>query len=254
MNHEAQSRQSPLQMDTGESRRVRWEQALSWALYDWGNSAFATAVMAGFVPVLNKTCWNVGEPATVSTFRLTVTISVASLVGAVLAPMLGAIADRGGARKRMLLTFACLGILMTIALSLVGPGQWLWGLLAYGFALAGFSGANIFYDAMLVQICPKRKLEVISALGYALGYIGGGLLFAFNLFMVLHPAAFGFSGEQEAMRWGFVAVAIWWGLFTVPLLLWVPEVQQGKKTPLGWMVIIRQGFSDLCQTAKELRA
>jgi len=232
---------------------VNWKHAISWALYDWANSAFAVAVMSGFVPVLNKISWNAGVPATVSTFRLTVAISTASLLCAVLAPVLGAIADRGGAKKKFLLAFASLGAALTAALFFVSEGQWFQGLAIYGLALAGFSGANVFYDALLLNVSSEQKLDVVSALGYALGYIGSGLLFALNVFMVLRPAAFGLANETEAMRWAFVMVAVWWVVFSVPLLVWVPEPQRGNGPARNKWAIIKAGFADLFETLREIR-
>ena len=115
-----------------------------WAMYDWANSAFATTVMAGFFPLFFKQYWSLGTDTTVSTARLGLANSIAGVVVAVAAPVLGAIADRGKSRKRFLLFFAAMGILMTMGLFLVSRGNWPLAVLFYVLATVGFSGGNIF--------------------------------------------------------------------------------------------------------------
>ncbi len=236
----------------GQADRIPWNRAIPWAMYDWANSAFATTVMAGFVPVFNKEFWSVGAPKTVGSFRLGMAISLASLTVALLAPVLGAIADRGGAKKKFLLFFASQGIVMTGALFFVARGQWALGLTLYALSLIGFSGANIFYDSLLISVAGEKKLDLVSALGYSLGYMGGGSLFAFNVYMVLHPETFGLASKQEAVRWAFLSVAIWWAVFTVPLMLFVPEPRR-EKIQGSYLAIIQAGLSQLRQTFHEIR-
>ncbi|MBS1222643.1 MAG: hypothetical protein H6R23_2263 [Proteobacteria bacterium] len=170
-----------------DPERLDRRQAVAWAFYDWANSAFATTVIAGFFPIFFKQYWSAEVPVTESTFWLGAANSLASLLIVLIAPLLGAIADRGGARKRFLLAFAALGILMTGALYGVGRGEWAWAVTLYVLALIGFSAGNIFYDALLVGVAGERKLDIVSALGYSLGYLGGGLLFALNVLMTLYP-------------------------------------------------------------------
>jgi UMF1 family MFS transporter len=196
---------------------------LSWALYDWANSAFATVVMAGFFPVFFKQYWAAGLAPTDSTFWLGVANSAASLVIVLSAPLLGAVADQLGARKRFLVVFTVLGILSCTALFQLAAGHWAMALAIYVAGLLGFSGSNIFYDALLVDVAPRGRYERVSAFGYALGYLGGGLLFALNVLMTLYPETFGFADRGEAVQAAFLGVALWWALFSVPLLLWVPE-------------------------------
>jgi UMF1 family MFS transporter len=240
------------QMSADTKSSLNWKQAVPWALYDWANSAFATSVMAAFVPVLNKEYWSAGASQTVSSFRLGMTIALASLAVAVLAPALGAIADCGRAKKRFLLFFAGQGVVMTVALHFVTQGNWALGLTLYALALIGFSGANIFYDSLLINVACHDKLDIVSALGYALGYLGGGALFALNVFMVLHPATFGLADKQEAVRWAFVTVGAWWAVFTIPLLVFVPEAR--TVTARGSSLdIIKAGLGQLWQTIHEIR-
>ena len=231
---------------------IPWKRALPWALYDWANSAFATSVMAVFVPLFNKQFWCAGAPKTVSTFRLGIAISLGSLAVALLAPVLGAIADKGGARKKFLLFFASLGLVATIALHFAGRGDWAAALALYAVALVGFSGANIFYDSLLISVAGERKLDVVSALGYSLGYLGGGLLFALNVWMVLRPEFFGLAGSEDAVRWAFVTAGIWWALFSLPLFAFVPEPRRAA-VPGSRAEVVRAGLRQLWATFGEIR-
>ncbi len=222
-----------------------------WTLYDWANSAYATTVMAGFFPVFFKQFWATDLSVNESTFWLGVANSVAGLVVAIMAPILGAIADQGRLKKRLLLSFAVVGALMTAALSLVAQGEWLLAVMLYIFGTIGFSGSNIFYDALIVDVARKGNFDRVSALGYALGYIGGGLLFAFTVVMTLHPAWFGLSDTSEAVQISFLLVAIWWALFTIPLIRAVHE-QQPAKT-LHWRQTLIAGWRQFSLTFRNIR-
>jgi UMF1 family MFS transporter len=224
---------------------------VAWAFYDWANSAFATTIMAGFFPVFYSAITQ--ELSTESSqFWFNVTLAAASIVIAVSAPILGAVADRGGSRKKFLVFFASLGILMSGALAWVHAGQWWMGLVLYGLGTVGFSGANVYYDSMLVDVAEDEELDLVSALGYSAGYIGGGLLFMVNVLMVQKPEWFGFSGASAAVKASFLSVSVWWALFTVPLLLWVEETPtKDKASPVQ---AVRQGLRQLAATFRELRS
>jgi UMF1 family MFS transporter len=227
------------------------KKVISWAFYDWANSAFATTVIAGFFPVFLKQYWSLDVDVTLSTFRLGAANSLASLIIVALAPILGAIADRGGAKKKFLLFFAMMGIVMTGSLFLVAGGNWPLAVLLYMFGIIGFSGSNIFYDSLIVDITGPQKVDFVSALGFAMGYLGGGLLFALNVFMTLRPELFGLEGPAAAIRISFILVAIWWALFSIPLFLFVKEpVVRDKST--GWHAIV-SGFHQLRATFVEIR-
>lgn len=200
-------------------RRAQW----AWALYDWANSAFATTVMAGFFPVVFKSYWAAGMSVTESTARLGTANALASLLVVLLAPLLGVLADRAAHKKRLLLQLAAFGVLMTGGLFLVAEGQWLVAALLYVFGVLGFAGGNVTYDALLLDVAERDELERVSALGFALGYLGGGLLFALNVLMVLYPEAFGLADKGEAVRVAFLMVAGWWALFALPVWLWVED-------------------------------
>ncbi len=224
---------------------------VAWALCDWANSAFATTVMAGFFPVFFKQFWSAGAGASVSTFRLGVANGIGSLVIALLAPLLGAMADRGGARLRMLAFFTILGALMTALLYQVGQGDWLTAAILYSLAGFGFAGGVIFNDALLVDVSAPQEFDVVSAYGYSLGYAGGGLLLVLNAAMVANPARFGLADAAEAVRLAFPMVAAWWLLFTVPALLWVREQRPAR--PLAMPGAAAAGWRELRSTIGQVR-
>ena len=199
---------------------------IGWAFYDWANSAFSLTVVTAFVPVMLAEYWNDGVDSTVTTFRLGMANGVASLIVALSVPLIGALADRLGNRKGLLVVLAALGIVMTGSLFFVAQGQWPLAVACYVIAVVGFAGSNSVYDALLVDVSPSSHFDRISAFGYALGYLGGALLFTVNVIMVSNPAAFGLASEVEAIRLAFLMVAAWWTVFSLPLLLWVKERHQ----------------------------
>jgi len=223
-------------------------------MYDWANSAFATTVMAAFFPIFFKEYWANSNNPSESTFYLGMANSIASIIIAVLAPFLGAIADRGTAKKKFLTFFAFLGIIMTGALWIVAQGLWQIAVLFYVVASIGFTGGNIFYDSLLLTVAPEKKVDYISSLGYALGYVGGGLLLLLNVGMYLKPELFGIPDEVTAIKLSFITVAAWWALFSIPILLFVkePRIYRSVSFPravrLGW----RQ-FLDTFQDIKHLK-
>ncbi len=223
----------------------------AWGFYDWANSAFATTVMAGFFPLFFKQYWAGGVDPTTSTFYLGTANSLASVCVVVLAPILGAIADRGGTKKRFLIFFAMMGVVMSGALFLVAQGAWLMALLIYGFAILGYSGSMVFYDALLVDVAEERDFDLVSALGYGLGYLGGGVLFAFDVVMTLYPEFFGFPDASQAVRVAFLSVAVWWGLFSIPIMLFVKEQRPPQKADL--ISSVRGGFRQLAETFSHVR-
>jgi UMF1 family MFS transporter len=206
---------------------------VSWAFYDWANSAFATTVMAGFFPIFFNQYWAAGVAPATQTLYQGLTATVASLVVMLLAPLLGAIADRRAAKKKFLLVFTLMGVISTGALYLVGKGQWGWAIVLSIVGRIGFFGGLSFYDSLLLQVAQPREMDRVSALGYGLGYLGGGLLFAINVAMALKPAWFGLADAALATRVSFLCVAFWWALFAMPLFRNVPE---GPPRPgnTGW--------------------
>jgi len=226
------------------------KNVVGWALYDWANSAFALTVVTAFFPILLGTYWNDGADSTVTTFRLGSANAIASLVVALLAPVLGAIADGLGRRKRMLAVFATLGVSMTAALYWAGEGQWLLAIMLYTLAYIGFAGGNSFYDALLSCVSEDSELDRVSAYGFALGYLGGALLFTLNVVMVVKPDLFGFASPEAAMQTSFLLVAIWWAVFSLPVLLWVDD-EPGEATIKGNCVV--NGWLRVLATLRNVR-
>ena len=227
------------------------KQIWGWALYDWANSAFATTVMAGFFPVFFKSYWSAGTDVNTSTAQLGLGNSLASLAVAVMAPFLGAVADRGTARKKFLLSFAYLGVLATAALCMVGQGHWEMAIFVFAVGLLGFSGANVFYDSLLPEVAGEDEIDFVSGLGFAVGYLGGGVLFALNVFMVLKPELFGLT-PSTAVRFSFLTVAVWWGTFTLFTLFWVKETPQAPDAA-GTANMFSAGFRQFTETFRKRR-
>lgn len=222
-----------------------------WAMYDWANSAFATTIIAGFFPVFFKQFWSTGVDTTVSTARLGMANSAASIVIALLAPILGAIADKGSSKKKFLLFFAYMGAVMTSSLYMVSRGNWPAAIILYVLATIGFSGGNIFYDALITGVASEKKMDFVSALGFSMGYLGGGILFAVNIWMTLRPEFFGFADSAAAVKFSFCTVGVWWAVFSVPLLLFVKETE--KKETKSTVNVVRAGIKQFRETFKEIR-
>lgn len=240
-------------MSTSQPPRsvLRRRPVVAWAFYDWANSAFATTVMAGFFPVFFKEYWNAGVVATESTFRLGLLNGIGAAVIALLAPVLGAIADRSSSRVRMLLLATMLGCAATAGLALVAQGHWLAAALLYMLASLGFWGGVVFNDSLLLHVAEPDEYDLVSGYGYALGYLGGGLLFAINVLMTLKPQAFGLADAGEAVRASFVTVAIWWLLFALPCVLVVKE--RASAPSIGAADAVRRGLRELRHTLGEVR-
>ena len=230
-----------------ENKRAVW----SWAFYDWANSAYSTTVMAGFFPLFFKEYWADPHNPSQSTFYLGMANSIASMVVAALAPLLGSVADQGSAKKKFLTFFAFLGVIMTGGLWMVAQGNWQMAVLFYVIASIGFASGNVFYDALLPGLASEERVDAVSSLGFGLGYLGGGLLFLVNVFMYLKPEIFGIPDGATAIKLSFLSVAVWWAVFTIPLILFVPEPKNYEN--IYFNNAIRMGWIQLVQTFKEIR-
>ena len=224
---------------------------IGWALCDWANSAFATTVMAGFFPLFFKQYWNAGVEATESTFRLGLANGVASIIVAFMAPIIGAIADKGGARLKLLALFTVIGALATTSLYWVAKGDYVIAGLLYVVGSLGFWGGNQFYDSLITDVAEEKDYDLVSGYGYSLGYLGGGALFLLNVLMVTKPAMFGIADTAEGVRLSFITVGVWWVVFTLPVLFWVKEGNTANALP--FFSAIRAGFSELGGTIRHLR-
>lgn len=223
----------------------------SWALYDWANSAYATVILAGFFPLFFKEYWSDATNVSQSTFQLGLTNSIASAVIVILAPVLGAIADAGNIKKRLLLIFAGLGIIMSAGLYFVAQHETILALSFFALSVIGFSGSVIFYDSLLIGICEKESYDRVSTFGFSLGYLGGGVLFAVDVYMTLNPAEFGFASSIDAIKFSFLTVSVWWFVFSLPLFFNVPEIKTSRTVKMRQAIM--NGFKELRTTYNNIR-
>ncbi|WP_373999326.1 MFS transporter [Bdellovibrio bacteriovorus] len=233
-------------MDQTQKKKI-----FSWALYDWANSAYSTTVMAVFFPIFFKSYWSQGADAVVTTARLGTAISVSSLAIALLSPTLGVMADLKGFKKLFCMIFTVVGVLACAVMGFIPMGDWLTAMVAYGIAMAAFNAASVFYDSLLPYVAQGRMMDYASSLGYAMGYLGGGVLFLVNVLMYLFPATFGISDGVEAVKISFVTVAIWWLVFSIPLAKNVPEPHIQVSTHNFWG-LTRESVKTLRRTLKAL--
>lgn len=231
------------------SRRID-RPAAAYAWYDWANSAFSTTVMAGFFPLLFKQYWSAGVAATESSYRLGVANSISSLALALVAPALGAMADVGGSRKRFLLAGAALSIAATTALFFVPSGSWAIAAVLFVIAVFGFSASIVFYDSLLLDVSTPQTSDFVSSYGFALGYLGGGVLFVINILMYRMPERFGLPDATTAARWSFLSVAVWWAIFSIPLMRHVRERAGAGRGRSG---VATNGLRALADTFRNIR-
>jgi MFS transporter, UMF1 family len=196
----------------------------SWAMYDWANSAFATTIMAAVLPVYYSDVAAANLPANLRTSAWAYTTAIALVMVAVLGPILGTMADFQGSKKKFLSFFMSLGVLGTALLVFVGQGQYLQASAIFIIASLGFSGSIVFYDSLLPHVASDNEIDQVSSKGYAMGYLGGGLLLAINLVMILVlPGLLGITDGTLMTRLSFLSVAIWWLIFSMPILRNVKE-------------------------------
>jgi len=226
------------------------KQVVAWALYDWGNSAFALSVLAVLFPLFLGLYWSAGDDGPAVTSRLTWATATASLIVALLAPVLGTIADSGGYRKRFLFMLAILGAVTTASLSLVAEGGWPWALLLFVMASIGYYSANVFYDSLIVDVSQPRHYSLVSSLGFSLGYFGGASLLALHVWMLQSPQTFGFSSSIQVIKFAFVSVGVWWLVFLMPLML---VVREGKSSTAGSGGTIKSAYQALLDTFRRIR-
>lgn len=239
--------------DPVEAERLYRRRVDAWCFYDWANSAFATTVMAAILPIYFSAVAAKDLPPARATAIWGYTSSLSLALAALLSPFVGAAADLLGRRKAFLLAGAALGILATTLLATVEENEWRQASLFYVLAHVPFVVSFVCYDSLLPHIGRAGDLDRISTRGFALGYVGGGLLLLLNTVMVLSPSLFGLSSAASAMRASFVTVSIWWALFTIPLLLRVPEPPGGGGAPTLFPAL-RETVSRLAAALRDIRS
>ena len=206
----------------------------AWAMYDWANSAFATVILATVLPIFYKDVAGINLPGNLATSYWGYTQTIAMIIIAVISPILGAAADYSDSKKSFLKFFVFLGVTGTALLFFVNEGNYLLASFFFIIANIGFSGGNVFYDGFLTDVSDSESIDYVSSLGYAAGYLGGGLLLAVNLLMISKPALFGISSVTSATQISFVSVAVWWFIFSLPAFKYLPDPERRvEKIPLG---------------------
>jgi len=224
-------------------RRIR-----AWTLYDWANSAFATTILAAVLPAYYSGVAGATLPsAAVATAYWTTTLSISLIIVAILSPILGTIADVMRGKKKMLSIFVGVGVFGTGLLVAVSTGDWVLASVFFIIGRVGFAGANVFYDSLLPHVAKPEDQDSVSARGYAIGYLGGGLLLAINIAMIL------FIGSEIGARISFLSVAIWWAVFSIPIFRRVPEPPSATKDLLPGRSVTVASFARLGATLQSIR-
>lgn len=226
----------------------------AWTMYDWGNSAFATTIMAAVLPVYYSTVAAANLAPNLATAYWGFTSSIAALIAAIISPILGAVADFRGSKKRFLTIFMLIGVTATALLYMIKTGDWLLASIFFVFGNIGFAGSLVYYDALLPHVARPDEMDQVSSRGYAMGYIGGGILLAINLFMIMFVPDLVPALDAGLMtRLSFVTVAVWWLVFTLPVLLRVKEPPRRIEAHEVGFSPLKASFTRLYRTFKEIR-
>jgi UMF1 family MFS transporter len=224
----------------------------AWAMYDWANSAYQTTVIAAVFPIYYQKVAAAGIDSAVAMARFAWATTIAIFIVALIAPVLGAIADHSAVKKPLLAAFAGLGITSCFAMFWITQGEWLFALTLFVIGNVGVAGSVVFYEALLPHIADPQDLDRVSSAGYAIGYLGGGVMLAVNLLMIERPQMFGLADAGIGTRLGFAAVGIWWLGFSIPLFMKVaePGALAGR---VAERMSLADGVRRLFQTLRELR-
>ena len=220
----------------------------AWCMYDWANSAFATTILAAVLPIYYSQVAGATLPSeATATAYWSLGLSISLFIVAILSPILGTVSDVMRGKKRFLAIFAGIGIVGTALLVVVSTGDWLLGSVLAILGRIGFNGSLTFYDALLPHVAQEGDRDRVSSLGYALGYLGGGLLLAVNVVMIqLLPGTWG-------PRLSFLSVAIWWAVFSIPLFRRVPEPPAATAKLAPGENVVTVSFKRLWETLKDIR-
>lgn len=224
----------------------------AWAWYDCGNSAYFTTVVTAVFPAFYGSYAAAGLPAAEATARFGFTTTIAMLIVAVASPVLGAYGDFTARRKQLLVLFGSIGIVATFLLTTITEGGWLWASAVFVLGNIGISGSLVFYDSLLPSVAKPEETDRVSSAGYALGYLGGGVLLVLNLAWILQPAMFGLSGTLAATKLSFASVGVWWALFSIPLLRRVTEPPREPAPDAASSPLVAT-FARLAHTFSEIR-
>src|SRR5687767_8829384 len=223
----------------------------AWAWYDWANSVYFTTVITAVFPSFYATYAAAGLEPAQATARFALITTVSVLVVAVMSPILGALADYSGIRKKLLAVFMSIGVLACASMVFITEGNIELASLLFFLGNVGVSGSLVFYDSLLPHVAKPEETDRVSAAGYAMGYVSGGLLLLVNLAWILQPERFGFDSNVSAIRASFVAVAVWWAVFSLPLFKTVSEPHAPGGGRRG--IAIGAAFTRLAQTLREMR-
>jgi UMF1 family MFS transporter len=226
----------------------------AWAMYDWANSAFQTTIIAAVFPIYFHSVVASGLPPATATSRFAWATTIAIVIVAVVAPLLGAIADYAAMKKKLLAVFVGIGVVSTGAMYWIERGDWMFALVLFVVGNVGVAGSIVFYESLLPHLVTESELDRVSSAGYAIGYIGGGVLLAINLLMIQKPGLFGIPDAGIATRLSLASVAVWWLVFSIPLFRRVPEparrIEPGESARGNAFII---GARRLVATFHELR-
>lgn len=237
-------------MEEKTKKKAIW----AWTMYDWGNSAFATTIMAAVLPVYYSSVAASNLAPNIATARWGFTTSFAALLAAILSPILGAVADFKGSKKRFLAIFMGLGVTATALLYFVSTGDWLLASILYIFGSIGFSGSLVYYDALLPYVASPDEIDQVSSRGFAMGYIGGGVLLAINVVMIMFGEKLFPNIDPTLMsRLSFLSVAIWWLVFSLPIFRHVAEPPRRILKKEEGMKPLKVSFQRLGKTFKEIK-
>jgi UMF1 family MFS transporter len=227
----------------------------AWAMYDWANSAFQTTIIAAVFPIYYQKVAAAGQPEALAMSRFAWATTIAILIVAIIAPVLGAVADYTAVKKRLLAVFLAVGAAATAAMYWIGRGDWQLALVLFVVGNAGVAGSIVFYESLLPHLVQGEDLDRVSTAGYAVGYMGGGALLAINLMMIQKPEWFGIPDAATATRLALASVAVWWVVFSIPLFRRVPEPvvrREADESPRGGNALLG-GAKRLLETFRELR-
>lgn len=226
----------------------------AWVMYDWANSAFVLVIVTAVFPIYFKTVAARGLDDASATERYGWATTLALSVAAALSPILGALADFRAARKRLLALSLMLGVSATGCMYFVGSGDWQLALALFVMSNIGLSLSFVFYDSLLPHIATYEEVDRVSAAGYALGYLGSGLLLALNLAWIQMPHLFGIADESTAARLAFLSVTVWWGVFSIPLFITIREpprrIETDERNTTRTIIVT---FRRLFETLHDLR-